>query len=176
MPDLARFFRGYDAHFSGVDHYSYQLRHMTARYSRGDSFDDIRQEFPALIHKVALTDKMNTENYPDGIHVFEHRGRFVESFRDALIVLSLGLCLRVNEDEIAAVLSYCERGDPLLEAIARSAAPGLQKPMGTPAFYNFFDRLYDALNAAAAERERCVREYLNVWYSEKMDGLSVKDT
>jgi hypothetical protein len=176
MPDLARFFRGYDAHFSGVDHYSYQLRHMTARYSRGDSLDDIRQEFPALIHKVALTDKMNTENYPDGIHVFEHRGRFVESFRDALIVLSLGLCLRVNEDEIAAVLSYCERGDPLLEAIARSAAPGLQKPMGTPAFYNFFDRLYDALNAAAAERERCVREYLNVWYSEKMDGLSVKDT
>jgi hypothetical protein len=175
-PGLAHFFRDYDAHFSSLDHYSYQLRHMTARYSRGDSLDDLRREFPELVNKIVLTDKMNTENYPDGIHVFEHRGRFVESFRDALVVLSFGLCLRVSEDEIAAVLSYCERGDPLLEAMAEAAAPGLQKPIRTPAFYNFFDRLYDALNAATTERVRCVREYLNVWYSLKMEGLSVKGT
>jgi PoNe immunity proteins (PoNi), C-terminal/PoNe immunity protein (PoNi), N-terminal len=176
VPDLARFFRDYDAHFSSLDHYSYQLRHMTARYSRGDSLDDIRREFPELVHKIALTEKMNLENYPDAVHVFEYRGRFVESFRDSLVVLTLGLCLRVSEDEIAAVLSCCERGDPLLETIAGAAAPGLQKPMGAPAFYDFFDRLYDALKATTTARERCVREYLNVWYGEKMDGLSVKGT
>lgn len=176
VPDLARFFRDYDAHFSSLDYYSYQLRHMTARYSRGDSLDDIRREFPELVHKIALTEKMNMENYPDAVHVFEHRGRFVESFRDALVVLSLGLCLRVSEDQIAAILSYCERGDPLLETIAGASAPGLKKPMGSSAFYDFFDRLYDALKAAATERERYVREYLNVWYREKMEGLSVKGT
>ena len=176
VPDLARFFRSYEAHFAGLDHYSYQLRHMTARYSRGDSLGDIRREFPELIHKIALTEKMNMENYPDGVHVFEHRGRFAESFRDALVVLSLGLCLQVSEVEIATILSYCERNDPLLETIAGAAAPGLKKPMGAAAFYDLFDRLYDALNTAAGEREQCVREYLNVWYSKKMDGLSVKDT
>lgn len=176
VPDLTRFFRDYDAHFSGLEHYSYQLRHMIARYSHGDSLADIRQEFPELVHKIALTDKMNMENYPHGVHVLEHRGRFVESFRDALVVLSLGLCLRVSEDQIAAVLSYCERGDPLLETIAGSSAPGLKKSMAAPAFYDFFDRLYDALNANATERERYVRDYLNVWYSVKMDGLSIKDT
>ena len=175
-PDLASFFRDYEAHFSNLDHYSYQLRHIIARYSRGDSMEELRQEFPELIRKISLTEKMNQKKYPGSEHVFVHRGRFLESFRDALVILSLGLCLRVSPEEIAAVLQYFERGDPLLETIVGSAAPELKGSLGPPAFYDTFDRLYDALNADETTREHCVREYLNVWYSEKMDGLSVKDT
>jgi hypothetical protein len=175
-PDLERYFRDYEAHFRDLNHYSHQLRHLIARYSRGDSMEELRSEFPELVRKIALSDKMALAKYPHADHLFVHHGRFLEAFRDALSVLSLGLCLRASKDDIAAVLSYCERGDPLLETIAGAAARGLQMPAGPPAFYTTFDKLYDALNAAEAARERCLREYLEVWYSVKMDGLSVKDT
>lgn len=176
VPDLERFFRDYEACFTGLDHYSYQLRHMIARYSRGDALAEIRLEFTELRQKIGLTEKMNREKYPSADSVFSHRGRFLESFRDALVVLSLGLCLRASQDEIAAVLQFCERGDPLLEAIVGAAAPELRAPAQTPAFYEAYDRLYDALVADETVRESCVREYLEVWYAAKMEGVSVKGT
>jgi Domain of unknown function (DUF1911)/Domain of unknown function (DUF1910) len=175
VPDLDRFFRDYDEHFSRLDHYSYQLRHMTACYSRGDSMRELRAEFPELVRKIELTGSMNRTKYPGSDPVFVHHGRYLESFRDSLVVLSLGLCLRVPHSQISTVLSYCERGDPLLETLAGAAGGSAVSP-GAPAFYETFDRLYDALIASGPEREECVRGYLNVWYSEKMDGLSIHGT
>jgi Domain of unknown function (DUF1911)/Domain of unknown function (DUF1910) len=172
-PDLEQFFRDYE-HFRELTHYSYQLRHLIARYSRGDSMGDLRREFPELVHKIAMSDSLALEKFPSADHIFVHRGRFVESFRDAIVVLSIGLCLKVSSEEIADVLKYCEHGDPLLETIA-GAALKIPMPTAAPAFYDTFDRLYDALKADGPTRERCVREYLDVWYSVKMEGLSLKD-
>lgn len=174
-PDLERYFHDYDAYFRDLTHYTQQLRHMVARYSRGDSLGELREEFPELVRKIVLTDKVSHQQFPNEDPLFVHRGRLLERFRDALVVLSLGLCLHVSKDHIATVLSYCERSDPLLETIAGAAAPDLQMPMDKPAFYTTFDGLYDALSADIPERARCVRDYLEVWYRIKLEGFSMKD-
>jgi hypothetical protein len=175
-PDLDRFFQDYERHFKNIEDYSFALRHLIARYSRGDSMEELRGEFSLVLSKVAATEKTNQRNYPGTESLFVHRGRFLESFLDALILLSFGLCLRAPREEIVALLSYCERGDPLLEAIAGAAAPGIEQAAGSPAFYETFDLLYDALRAGEHLRQQFIREYLDIWYSVKMDGLSMKDT
>jgi hypothetical protein len=172
-PDFERFFRRYE-HLRSLSHYSFQLNHLIARYSRGDPVEELRNEFPELVRKIVLSDREALARFPNGGHIFEHHGRLLERFRDALVTLSAGLCLRASKEDVADVLSLCERGDPLLETIA-GAALGLRMPMGRPAFYASFDRLYDALDADALARERCIREYLDVWYRVKMEGLLMKD-
>ena len=175
-PDLDRFFKDYEQHFRHLEDYSFALRHLIACYSRGDSAEELRDAFSQVLSKVAATEKTNQKNYPGTEALFVHRGRFLESFLDALVLLSFGLCLRAPREEIVALLSYCERGDPLLEAIAGAAAPGIEQPAGPPAFYETFDLLYDAVKASGPLREQFVHEYLDLWYRVKMDGLSMKDT
>lgn len=172
-PDFEQFFRDYE-HFRNLIDYSFPLSHLIARYSRGDPVENLRNEFPGLVRKIVLTDRSALARFPKGGHIFEHHGRVLENFRDALVTLSLGLCLHASKEDVADVLSLCERGDPLLETIA-GAALGLRMPMGGPAFYDAFDRLYDAVDAEVPERERLLREYLDVWYEVKMDGLMMKD-
>jgi hypothetical protein len=84
--------------------------------------------------------------------------------------------LRASRNDIAAVLAVCDRGDPLLETLAAMAAPGLQMPIAPPRFQRLYDGLYAAIAASGTERERLVREYLDVWYSVKMEGFTFKDT
>jgi hypothetical protein len=173
-PFLERFFQDYDAHFHDLPHYTHQLQHVIARYSRGDVLEELRQEFPRLVRKIVLSDEMSRKRFPNQDRIFVHRGRLLERFRDALVVLSLGLCLRASKADIDSVLALCERGDPLLETIADAAASGLAAPIGEPSFYETFDGLYEALRVAPPDRERRVRDYLEVWYGVRMEGLSMK--
>jgi hypothetical protein len=172
-PNLERYFRSWEDS-KELTHYSYQLLHMVARYSRGDSLEDLHAEFAELEKKIASSDRADLERFPKADHLFEHRGSVLEKFRDALVVLSLGLCLRAQRELVADVYELCDHGDPLLETIA-GAALALRIPTGSPAFYDTYDRLYDALGADGDARARCIKEYLNVWYSEKMEGMMMKD-
>jgi hypothetical protein len=172
-PDLEQYFRNYE-YFRDLTDYSFPLDHLIARYSRGDGMEDLRNEFPELARKIVLSDRSALKRFPNGGHIFEHHCRVLGNFRDALVVLSLGLCLRARKEDVADIVSICERGDPLLETIA-GAALELRMPMEGPAFYHTYDRLYDALDADGPSRERLIGEYLDVWYRVKMDGLLMKD-
>jgi hypothetical protein len=174
-PSLDLFFVEYEKHLRGLERYEFHLEKLIACYSRGDSPDDLRREFAFVVQKVLETDRSILAK-PGGHHVFAHQGKFGELFRDALVLLAFGLCLRGAKNDIAAVLTCCDRGDPLLETLAEAAAPGLQEPQGRPQFPEIYDGLYAALSASGPERERLVRDYLSVWYSVKMEGFTFKDT
>ncbi|MBZ5526084.1 MAG: DUF1911 domain-containing protein [Acidobacteriia bacterium] len=174
-PNLDQFFRDYEQYFRDSDRYEHHLERLIAGYSRGDSADDLRSEFAFVVQKVVETDRSILAE-EGAHHVFAHQGRYGEFLRDALILLTFGLCLRASKSDIAAVLACCDRGDPLLETLAGAAAPGLQEPVAPPQFQRLYDGLYAVLAASGTERERLVREYLAVWYSVKMEGFTFKDT
>lgn len=174
-PDLVRFVRDYESNFRDVDYYLPHLKRFIAGYSRGDDLAELRDFFPFLIQKIALSDQMVRSKYGENNHLFAYQDRWAERFRDALVLLSFGLCLRAQKADIATILACCDRGDPLLETLAGAAAPGLEAPGGAPAFPFIYDGLYAALYESATERERHVREYLEVWYQTKMEGFSFKD-
>lgn len=175
-PKLGEFFREYEEYFQDSKRYEHHLQRLIAGYSRGDSQDDLRREFTFVVQKVVETDQSIVAQGGVTHHVFAHQGRYGELLRDALILLTFGLCLRAPRNEIAAILAYCDRGDPLLETLAAAVAPDLQMPIAGPRFLRIYDGLYAAIVASGAERERLVREYLTVWYSEKMEGFTFKDT
>lgn len=175
-PDLDQFIRDYEEYFRDLERYEYHVQRLIAGYSRGDSQDELRRLFAFALQKVLATDQsIQSKDGPDR-HIFSHRGRYTEVFRDALVLLSFGLCLRSSRSDVAALLGCCDRGDPLLETVAGAAVPGLEKPHGAPAFPDTFDGLYAALQASGVEQEQWVKGYLEVWYSVKMNDLSFKDT
>jgi hypothetical protein len=169
MPDLQLFFENYDRHFRRLKHYSSHLRWMVARYSRGDSADELRQAFRLVVNKVA-----EMENDGRG-KVFAHEGRYASLFRDAVVLLSFGLCLHSGKDEMARLLNSCDRGDSLIELLASAAFPDLPVPSTGPAFYPTFHGLYDAIRASGRQRARLIADYLGIWYTDKMDGFPFKD-
>jgi hypothetical protein len=175
-PNLKQFIRDYDEHFRNLDRYEYHLLRLTAGYSRAEPWDEVRREFAIALEKVVATDEsIQAKDGPDQ-HVFSHRGRHADMLRDALVLLSFGLCLRVSRNDIKTILACCDRGDSLLETLARAAAPGEEKPSTGPAFPKTFEELYAALEAPEQERERCISAYLKVWYSTRMEGFAFKDT
>jgi hypothetical protein len=174
-PNLDQFFHEYETYFRDSERYEEHLRKLIACYSRGDSSEELRREFAFVVQKVVETDRSILAKR-GGRHVFAHQGLFGELLRDALILLTFGLCLETSRNEIAAILACCDRGDPLLETLAAAAAPDLQMPIAPPRFQRLYDGLYAAIAASGAERERLVREYLGVWYSVKMEGFTFKDT
>jgi hypothetical protein len=175
-PNLDQFFREYDEYFQDSKRYEHHLQRLIAGYSRGDSQEDLLREFSFVVQKVVETDQSIVAQGGVTHHVFAHQGRYGELLRDALILLTFGLCLGASRNEIAAILACCDRGDPLLETLAAAAAPDLQMPSAPPRFQRLYDGLYAAIAASGTERERLVREYLGVWYSVKMVGFTFKDT
>lgn len=174
-PDLNRYFESYERHFRTLGRYEFHLRRLVAGYSRGDTVDDLRRTFSFVVHEMAAQDEKLRAEFGEKHRLLAHRGRFAELFRDALVLLSFALCLRVPRAEVEIVLRCCDRGDPLIERLARAAAPGSEAPIGAPAFYPIFDALYDSLTTSDVERERLVRNYLDVWYPVKMEGFAFKD-
>jgi hypothetical protein len=173
-PRLEEFFLEYNNYLRGVDRYEFHLQELIACYSRGDSPSVLRREFAFVVQKVVDTDRAILA-LPGGRHVFAHQGQFAELFRDALVLVAFGLCLRAPNADIAAIVERCDRGDPLLETVTEAAVPGLQKPCGPAQFPRTYDGLYATLTASASERQRLVHDYLSVWYSEKMEGFTFKD-
>jgi hypothetical protein len=174
-PDLEAYFRDYEKHFSGLKHYSGHLRRLVAGYSRGDGPDELRRAFAVVVQRVAaMQDELRAEGGRE-TRVFAHEGTYAGLFRDALVLLSFGLCLRGTRQDISVLLDNCERGDPLIETLAAAAAPDLAHAVTEPVFYSFFDRLYDAAMRRDVQREQCIADYLSGWYDDKMEGFAFKD-
>jgi len=151
--------------------YHHPLRRLVAGYSRGDSPDELRPALDVVVAKATEADqRLRAEN--EAFRVFGHEGRFAEALRDSLVLLTYGLCLDAPPDTIAAILACCERGDPLLESIARAAAPGLELPAGPPAFPKDFDGLYEAFALTGDLRAKRISAYLDVWYAKRMRQFS----
>lgn len=174
-PNLPRFFESYDQHFRDLDDYLVHVERLLAGYSRGDGPDQLREALSTVIEKVARYQQRLRALGEKDCLVFGHSGEYPELFQTALLLLSSGLCLRAPQAQIVVLANNTERGDPLFETLIAAAAPGLEYPRSEPVFYEVFDRLYDCLSQSEPERERSVREYLDVWYSEKMEGFAFKD-
>ena len=175
VPNLALYFSNYASYFQGLEHYSYHLQRLIAGYSRGDGVDDLRREFTRVVESVAATQKDSTEKFGPSALVFAHQGKYAEIYRNGLVALCFALCLRAGEREVSTLLQSCERGDSLLETVAAAAAPEQRQPSAAPAFYPYFDLLYDALTESEAGREACVAEYLKVWYRDRMKDFAFRD-
>jgi PoNe immunity proteins (PoNi), C-terminal len=173
-PDLNRFFYDYERYFRVLDGYHHHLRYLIAGYSRGDQSNELSAAFSFAVAKLVEADEASRRAYGDDKRKLSHQGLYAELFRASLIFLTFGLCLRAPQNDIEAILRCGDRGDPLIETLARAAAPGSEKRFDTPAFYDTFDGLYDALRVAPQERENNIHRYLGRWYSVKMEGFSFK--
>src|SRR4051794_24749682 len=91
--------------------YRTALRWWTARYSRGDGLADLRPAFGRV------TDQVQRDAESDGGLLFRYSDGWVGRYRDALVLLSIALCLRLPQSA-ATVLRWCERGDVLVERMA----------------------------------------------------------
>jgi hypothetical protein len=165
----------YEKHYSGLIEYGVHLRWWIARYSRGDSLEALREAFGIVAHKVQETGELERSRFGAGYRSFGYRPTDIERFRTALVLLSIGLCLRSPPVQIRNVLDWCERGDPLLEAIAHAALPSETPPQALPAaFPQEFDGLYAALAAAPSRRAALIADYLSVWLDSRMNGFGFK--
>lgn len=139
------------------------LRWWIARYSRGDALEELRDAFTVLAQKVATSAQLAREQYgPDHV-LFGYQPTDVGMFRDALVLLSMALCLRVPREQAANVIDACQRGDALIETLVRAAYPERAANVTTRAFPREFDGLYAALDAPAPQRARTIGDYLKVW-------------
>ena len=174
-PEIDRIISGYEQYFRDSAYYAHHLRRWIAGYSRGDDLGELARLFPIVVEGVQRDEGALRAKYGDTDHLFAYGTRLGERYRDALVILSIGLCLRAPRQSIETVLAVCDRDDPIIETVVAAACPGLEKTSGPPAFPAIYDGLYAALGASAAERARHVREYLSVWYPEKMKDFSFWD-
>jgi hypothetical protein len=148
--------------------YRTALRWWTARYSRGDGLADLRPAFGRV------TDQVQRDGEGDGGLLFRYSDGWVGRYRDALVLLSIALCLRLPQSA-ATVLRWCERGDVLVE---RMAAP-LDVPMAQaeprPPFADRFDGLCAAVEASGpADAAAALGDYLRIWLDDRMDDMGFK--
>lgn len=174
-PDLEAYFRDYEKYFSDLKHYSGHLRRLIAGYSRGDGPDELRRAFAIVVERVAAMQRELRAEGGRETRVFAHDRKYAGLFRDSLVLLSFGLCLRGTREDMSVVLDNCERGDPLIETLAKAVSPDLAEAGVEPFFYPFFDRLYDAAMKTDVQREQCIADYLSGWYNDKMEGFTFKD-
>jgi len=152
----------YERDLAQIPGHSDTLLWLIARYSRGDAVADLAAAFPSVIDKVLESDALNRTNNHATTPYFTHEREYAGVFRDALVLLSLSLCLRMPAHETRRLLNCCERGDPLIEALAR-AATGEAQPVTSPAFPQFFAELYEMISAPGAARASLVTRYLADW-------------
>jgi hypothetical protein len=154
--------------------YAPHLRWWTARYSRGDDLASLRDAFADVVDQVDRDGEAARSDGGDDALLFEYGAGFIGRYRDALVLLSIALCLS-SPDAARQVLRWCERGDTLVETLAQAnGAPRAEREVAPP-FPEEFDGLYAALDAptqsAAAD---AIRQYLPVWLGERMDDMGFK--
>ena len=174
VPDIERVISDYEQYYREVPGYRDDLNRLIAGYSRGDSAKELRTAYEFAVQKVLAADPKMQAKYGEGVHVFTHRGNAAEIFRNEIVLLSFGLCLRGSREDAATLLQCGERGDPILEVLARACASGLEVEAGAPAYPKPFDGLYDATTAPEKALAECIATYLQSWYDVKMEGFSFK--
>ena len=160
---LDAFVTRYEQYLADLPDYEVHLSWLIARYSRGDNLADIAAAFGRVVERLAAADALYRAKSGSSKPLLAHQGRYASLFRDAVVLASMALCLRVPKREVSELLKYCERGDPLFETIAGAASGDSSAAKTAPAFPKFFDGLYVAIGAAPAERPRHIADYLAVW-------------
>jgi Domain of unknown function (DUF1911)/Domain of unknown function (DUF1910) len=166
--------RQYEADLVEVAYYAHPLRWWIARYSRGDSLTALAADYGRIIDMVQATQRAEDAKADQPTPIFAHENQYASLYREALVMLSMGLCVRAPPARVRPLLDSCERGDPLLEAVASAFQPSLGVPAGPPAFPRFFDGLYAAQAALPPARPGIVADYLKGWCSERMREFGFK--
>jgi len=164
----------FERNFSDLPPYGPHLRWWIARYSRGDDLAALRRAFPDVVGQVDRDGQDARAREGETALLFAYADGFVGRYRDALLLLSIALCLRLPECA-HTVLRWCERGDALIETLAEAnGAPRAEREHPAP-FPEQFDGLYVALDAPTPDvAAAAMRAYLSVWLDERMDGMGFK--
>jgi PoNe immunity proteins (PoNi), C-terminal/PoNe immunity protein (PoNi), N-terminal len=154
--------------------YSASLRWWIARYSRGHPLDDLREAFAQLADQVERDGRDAQVREGDDTLLFRYDEGYVGRYRQALVLLSIALCLR-RPESAHTVLRWCERGDALIEHLAAAnSAPQADRRVPPP-FPDRFDGLYAAVAATdRADGESAVCDYVSVWLDDRMDDMGFK--
>jgi len=134
-----------------------RYRLIFLEYSVGSDLKSMSARFPACV-----------DAYEDYLRCEVHEETDFSSLDDYLIslwLLNFALIFEV-EDELVTRLLKCignEGRDSLFEKLVSTRVAG-RKPAVELAFPTIFDPLARATVAAAAERERLIRQYLESWY------------
>jgi hypothetical protein len=165
---LNAFIERHEEHFADLTDYTVHLSWLIARYSRGDELTDLAGRFDDVVASVVASDALDRAKSGTNDSLFTHRGRYAGLFRDALVLLSIALGLRVPPSAAKQLLACCERGDALLEAVGAAATKQDMRNGGTTTFPRFFDGLYAALHASPQDRPKRIADYLEVWRNERV--------
>jgi hypothetical protein len=168
---LDAFIERHERHFADLPDYSVHLSWWIARYSRGDDLTALAGSFGAVVEKLAAADALHRAKPGVTAALLAHHGRLSSLYRDALVFVSIALCVRAPKAVVQKLLACCQRGDPLFETVAAAALGEPAAMTRQPAFPEIFDGLYAALRAAPAERAQHVAAYLPVWLPERIDGF-----
>jgi hypothetical protein len=163
LGDLDTAIADYETYSTGLLRYGVHLRWWIARYSRGDGLEALRSSFATLARKVEASAKRAREENGADHALFGHGPTDLEMFRDALVLLSMALCLRVPHEQVQSIANACRRGDALMEMLVKAASADLAAPATTRAFPEEFAELYQALEAAPSQRAALIARYLQRW-------------
>jgi hypothetical protein len=164
----------HDSQYSTLNRYGGHLWWWIARYSRGDALEELRGAFAVVAAKVAKTSELARAQFGEAYRIFGYGPNNIGPFRDGLVLLSLGLCLRAPREQLSQIVECCERGDPLIEALIGAGAPGMQGAARAPVYPVQFDGLYAAVAAAGPERPGIIAAYLGVWIDSRMHNFGFK--
>jgi hypothetical protein len=164
----------FETYFRDLPPYGPHLRWWIARYSRGDGLVSLREAFAEVVSQVDRDGHDAIDREGDGAPLFAYSDGFIGRYRDALVLLSIALCLHLPECT-RTLLRWCERGDPLIETLAQANGAPRAEREAPPPFPEAFDGLYAALDAATPDAAAdAVRAYLRVWLDERMDDMGFK--
>jgi|SRR5688572_5888503 len=162
LSQLDAVIKRYETYFTGVPDYNDHLKWLIARYSRGDELQDIANSFSVVVDKAVETDRLNRQKYKTTKPYFTHDRKYATLYRDALVLLSLAVCFKAPAAQVHRLLDCCERGDPLIELLA-GAGGETPATTTTPAFPQFFEEFYAAMQATGTRRISLLGSYLDDW-------------
>jgi len=168
---LDAFIERHERHFADLPDYSVHLSWWIARYSRGDDLSALASAFGEVVEKLAAANALYRVRPGVTAPLLAHHGRISSLYRDALVFVSIALCVRAPKSVVHKLLECCQRGDPLFEAVAAAASGATAMTSGQPDFPEIFDGLYAALRAAPAERAQHIAAYLPAWLPDRVDGF-----
>jgi Domain of unknown function (DUF1911)/Domain of unknown function (DUF1910) len=164
----------FEKHLRTVPTYAVHLRWWIARFSRGDDLTALREDFASVVDQVDREALLATRGGGDVSAFFAYDRGFIGRYRHALVLLSIALCLGLP-DLARRVLYRCQRGDALIERLARANGAPQARSEASPPFPEEFDGLYAASDAPTqAAAADAIRQYLPIWLGKWTDDMDFK--
>jgi hypothetical protein len=164
----------YTDYYATLTDYGVHLRWWIARYSRGDSLDELREAFGVVAEHAVSSGELACEKYGANYRLFSYGPGNIGLFRDALVLYSLALCLGSESTRMKALLRFCERGDPLFETLVGALLPAERSPPAVRVYPDRFDGLYDAIEAPPQTRPTILACYLARWLEPRMNDFGFR--